>query len=381
MNRLLSKYLQTLINIIESIIYLKHRRHDIPVKNFKKIKKAFVWLFVGIVGSVLSHFIIDFLYYNNNYEVARRVMLETRTEVFILGATILFVFYVLFSSMFGSTVLGVSLLLMVAWLIGMTTQYKSILRAEPLYPNEFYMVKQLPSLLQMIGTKRSILLIVVLVVVIVLLFLFYKYVIKARQQDAPSKKRNIIRIIGLVTSLGFLFYVGRFNYPNNKVKAIYSEHVHWVDYNQSKNYSDNGFIAGFLSNLKAPPMNDLENYSENLVKEIYEKYLNKAQNINQNRKNSDLDTNVLFVMNESFSDPFNLEGIESNEDPLTNYREIINETLRGNILAPNFGGGTATSEFEVLTGFAMEPFASHCFPDYITIYTANDSYDRLSFGT
>lgn len=34
-----------------------------------------------------------------------------------------------------------------------------------------------------------------------------------------------------------------------------------------------------------------------------------------------------FVMNKSFTGPFNLEGIESNKDPFPYYRELANNTL------------------------------------------------------
>lgn len=335
-------------------------------------------MIVGIISSVLAHFIIDFLFYNYNFEVARRVMFDTRTEVFVLGAAILFIIYTLLSSLFGSSILGAGTLIMLSWLIGMVTRYKSIYRAEPLYPNEFYMVKELPFLLQMIGRKRSILIIFGILFIIALLFVLYKYVIKPRQEHTTSKVKNIIRTIGVLVSVGLLFYVGRFNYPNNKVKAAYDNHVHWVDYNQSKNYSDNGFVAGFLSNLKAPPMDTPVNYTKAAVEEIHEKYFNIAQEANQHRSNDNLGTNILFVMNESFSDPFNLEGIESNKDPLPNYREIIEETIRGNAIAPNFGGGTATNEFQALTGFAMEPFASQITSPFIQLTNQMKDFPSVS---
>lgn len=341
-------------------------------------KKVILWLFLGVVSSILAHFIIDYLFYDYNFEVARRVMTDTRTEVFILGAAILFIIYTLFSSLFGSSAMGAGTLLMLSWLIGTVTRYKSIYRAEPLYPNEFYMVKELPFLMKMIGLKRSLLIALGLLFIIALLFAFYKYVIKARRKGTGSKEENIMRITGVLISVGLLFYIGRFNYPNNKVKAAYNDHVHWVDYNQNKNYSDNGFVAGFLSNLKAPPMDTPENYSKATMEDIYEKYFNIAQDTNQNRDDNQLDTNVLFVMNESFSDPFNLTGIESNKDPLNNYREIIEETISGNILAPNYGGGTATNEFEVLTGFAMEPFASQITSPYIQLTTQMTNFPSVA---
>src|SRR5699024_7821596 len=128
---------------------------------------------------------------------------------------------------------------------------------------------------------------------------------------------------------------------------------------------------------KAPPMNTPNKYSKSSMENIYRKYFNLSQEISRSRKNNNLDTNILFVMNESFSDPFNLLGIESNKNQLTNYREIINETVNGNVLAPNFGGGTATNEFEVLTGFLMEPFASQITSPFIQLTTQIESFPSI----
>src|SRR5699024_656109 len=211
-----------------------------------------------------------------------------------------------------------------------------------------------------------------------LLFIIYRYIIKSKKDSKSFPYMNKGRIIGTIGAIVIIIYVGRFNYPNNLVKKAYSHYATWVSYNQSKNYSDNGFVAGFLYNLKAPPMETQNIYSKKSLEEIYQKYYKLSQNANKNRKDKDLDTNILFVMNESFSDPFNLAGIESNIDPLINYREIIKNTTNGNILSPSFGGGTATNEFEVLTGFLMEPFASQITSPYIQLTTQMTNFPSVA---
>ena len=332
-----------------------------------KLKNVLIWLMVGIIVSLLSHFIIELLYYNYNFEHVMDLIFNVRTELFLLGSAILFLIYSLFSSIFGSTVMGSLSLIALSWALGIATKYKSVFRSEPLYPNELYMAKELPFLMNMIGTKRTIMIAFVIVVALISLILFYKYIVKPRRSARPTKKQYILRGIGLVASLALLIYIGRFNYPDNKVKAAYNDYASWVTYNQSKNYSDNGFVAGFLSNLKAPPMETPENYSESSVAALYEKYEMLAADINKERTNNTSDTNVLFVMNESFSDPFNLEGLESDQDPIPYYREIKEESISGDVLAPSIGGGTATNEFQVLTSLSMEPFAPQMTSPYIQL--------------
>jgi len=322
---------------------------------------------IGLIVSLLSHFIIELLYYNYNFEHVVDLIFNVRTELFLLGSAILFLFYSLFTSIFGSTVMGSILVLLMSWGLGIATKYKSVFRAEPLYPNELYMAKELPFLLNMIGTKRTIMIVFVVVATIILLLLFYKYILKPRRNNRSTKRQFILRGVGFVVSLVLLIYIGRFNYPDNKVKAVYNDYASWVTYNQNKNYSDNGFVAGFLSNLKAPPMETPENYSESSVATLYEKYKTLAQDINTERTNEMSDTNIIFVMNESFSDPFNLEGLESEKDPIPHYRDIKKKSLSGNVLAPSIGGGTATNESQVLTGLSMEPFAPQMTSPFIQL--------------
>lgn len=337
------------------------------MKNKKLFKNILLFIILGIIVSLFSHFIIEMYYYNHNYEHVKNLIFETRTELFLMGSAILFIIYTLFSSLFGSSIIGSVLLLLLSWMFGIGTHYKSIFRSEPLYPNELYMVRELPFLLEMLDKQTAITMLAVVLVTIGLIIVFYRYILRPRRNGKPTKNQYIVRLVGALVSLALLFYVGRFNYPNNKVKAMYDEYSSWALYNQNKNYSNNGFVAGFLSNLAAPPMDEIENYSKNSLTTLYEKYNERAQIINQNRENESTETNILFVMNESFSDPFNLEGIESYKDPLPNYRQIIEESFSGNILAPSIGGGTATNEFQVLTGLSMEPFASQMTSPFIQL--------------
>ncbi len=64
--------------------------------------------------------------------------------------------------------------------------------------------------------------------------------------------------------------------------------------------------------------------------------------------------NVLVVMNESYAD-FSILGSPLNTNqPVTPFADSLQEnTQRGHALCSVFGGGTANSEFEFLTGLSM----------------------------
>lgn len=85
------------------------------------------------------------------------------------------------------------------------------------------------------------------------------------------------------------------------------------------------------------------------------------------------DVHVIFVMNEAFSD-LSEEGVflfDEGDDPLKNYHRIIagDNCLAGHLIVPGFAGGTANTEFDVLTGMQtnmLSPTATsafRCFTD------------------
>ena len=63
-------------------------------------------------------------------------------------------------------------------------------------------------------------------------------------------------------------------------------------------------------------------------------------------------TNLIVIMNESFADFTVFDDFEASEDPTPFLRSLEENTVKGWMYAPVTGGGTATVEFEYLTGFS-----------------------------
>lgn len=334
-------------------------------KKEKIFKKLIAWISLGILASFISHIIIELLHSNYDFVDMIKQNLMIRPMIFLYGSIILFLFYILFSSLTGSSVIGSILLVLFSWIVGISTNLKTQHRAEPLYPNEISWIKELPFLLEIVGPLYLILILGVILGSFIILYRLYKYKIKPKKDPEIRKIIGIFRIFGILITLSIFYYISLFNYPNNKVKKIYSEYASWITWSQPSNYKENGFIAGFLSNLNAPPMDLPSNYSKEAIEKISQKYKAESIEINKDKSNIKSDTNVIYIMNESFSDPFNLEGITSNKDPLPNFREIVKQTQSGTLLVPGFGGGTATNEFQVLTGVSLEPLSSYISSPFI----------------
>lgn len=79
--------------------------------------------------------------------------------------------------------------------------------------------------------------------------------------------------------------------------------------------------------------------------------------------------NIIMIMNESFADLQDVGEFETNEDylPFLHSLEGKENTITGDLLVSTFGGGTATTEFEVLTGDTMAflPYGSSPYQMYV----------------
>lgn len=74
--------------------------------------------------------------------------------------------------------------------------------------------------------------------------------------------------------------------------------------------------------------------------------------------------NIIFIQLESFFDPYIIEHLSYSEDPIPNFRRLRQEFTSGELYVPTVAGGTANTEFEVLTGCCLDFFGAGEFPYY-----------------
>lgn len=109
----------------------------------------------------------------------------------------------------------------------------------------------------------------------------------------------------------------------------------------------NGFLLNFTVALRYSALDKPEDYSRGQVLELMEAYPTEAGDPSVVRP-----TNLIVVMNESFADLTIFEGLEASEDPTPFLHSMEENTVRGWMYSPVTGGGTASVEFEYLTGFS-----------------------------
>lgn len=317
----------------------------------------------GIGTAIVANLLLQFTQNQLDASLVYNFAVHWHTELFLLSTLILFVLYVWFTTATGNKWVGSVSVLFLSSMAGAATYYKMNTQQEPFYPNDVKMVRQIPFLLNMISPPQRLFLGFVLVFLGVLVY-FGLARSKRKKSSFSYRTKKTLRMLGFVFSTAALIYVGFFNQSGNKVRAAYDPYAYWIPYSQQMNYYNNGFVGGFLYNLTFAPIEQPEGYSRLAVQKIEETYTQKASELNRTRTKTLDDVNVVFIMNESFSDPLRIQGVFASADPIPFTRQLEERTAFGYALAPSIGGGTANSEFEALTGVSMEPLAPNMSSPY-----------------
>ncbi len=150
---------------------------------------------------------------------------------------------------------------------------------------------------------------------------------------------------------------------------------HW----QMKGSRYNGFLLNFSKQIKDVVILEPDHYSLEVIADYEEDYTNAAL-----EEDTVLPT-VIIIMDESFAD-FTVIGDLNTNIEVTPFLDSLTEnTVRGYALSSVFGGGTANSEYEMLSGNSMAflPTGSIVYQQYISteVSTLVSYMKRLGYST
>lgn len=128
----------------------------------------------------------------------------------------------------------------------------------------------------------------------------------------------------------------------------------FVEWNQNENYKKNGFILGFLFNLGRMEVERPDDYSEGRMLEIAKKYQAIRSADTDRIPLTEIANNIVVILDETFYDPALLTKYYSHTggDVTPNLHRLFRNYPSGYMYSPEYGGGTANVEFEVLTGLS-----------------------------
>ncbi|MBE6956161.1 MAG: LTA synthase family protein [Ruminococcaceae bacterium] len=164
---------------------------------------------------------------------------------------------------------------------------------------------------------------------------------------AQKKRERLPRVGGAVLVLVMAAYTIAF-FCTNMLPALNI-------YTQQWNTQKNGFLFNFSIALRYSRVEKPKDYSRAGLLELAEQFPAVEANEQAVRP-----TNLILVMNEAFSDLTIYEGLEVSENPTPFLHSMEENTIRGWLIPPVTGGGTAATEFEVLTGLSNGFLPPHC---------------------
>ena len=181
----------------------------------------------------------------------------------------------------------------------------------------------------------------------------------------PKKKRPYINVKDMCASVATLFLAAVFIVWLNTSSAFFNN-VSSLSWDHSIGISDYGYILYFVANAGKVTVEKPDGYSVKKVDMILSKYeeKNDENELDLHKKNP----NIIMIMNESFSDLRVLGDYKTNEEVMPFFDSLKKNTVKGYVETSVFGGYTANSEFEFLTGCTKAFLPGNPYLQYVDDY-------------
>lgn len=224
--------------------------------------------------------------------------------------------------------------------ISFINKIKQEVRGDSLYPWDFFLVNEtvgiIKSNIQFISVSNITLFLIIIIGVISLFILIYfSYnMIKSYSPKITPFISNAVLVVLIILFIA--------NYNDSKLK------------NPIEKYDETGLLYGiFINSLYYFNMHgSSSDYNEEKINSII-----KGTEIILADKKNEIKPNIIMIMSEAFWDIKKLEQdgkVKMNLDTLPFFRKLTEESITGELMVPVYGGATANTEFEVLTGLSTK---------------------------
>ena len=241
--------------------------------------------------------------------------------------------FALANPMYGAAVVG-----LITGVMSLINRVKITMRSEPFVPRDIVLVKEAADAmgnydLSLPWAQAGVLLL------LILLFVAAGILLPPKK---PEKKRGLVRAAACLLCLLLLVGLVAFVYSSD---AVYESFETEKPYDSCAVADELGFPYYFCYHFSTMSVAKPEGF-DRAEAESWEQDYEAPQDA--------AELNVVFVMNEAFSDILNEDVFvfPEGEHPMSVYNELAagENAYAGHIVIPYFGGGTADTEFDVATG-------------------------------
>ena len=142
----------------------------------------------------------------------------------------------------------------------------------------------------------------------------------------------------------------------------------------SGNYANQGFLLSSMSYLGLKNVQAPDGYSQKSVQRIRDSIDQSTASMDGTSTAKTVPQNIIMIMNESLTDYSVFDNFAPSEDVLPFIHSLQENTIKGYLQTPVFGGGTCNTEYESLTGNSLTflpggvmPYQMYVTPDTISL--------------
>lgn len=166
---------------------------------------------------------------------------------------------------------------------------------------------------------------------------------------------------GLAASLLFFVWIN--------VSTTFFDGVSGLTWDHSIGMRDYGYLLYFTANAGKATVKEPAGYSVEKVDELLSGYAEKYDIEANTESNPTLQNpNIIIIMNESFADLQVLGEFRTSTEVIPFYHSLKENTIKGYAYSSVYGGYTANSEFEALTGCTKRFLPGNPYLQYIDNY-------------
>ena len=195
-----------------------------------------------------------------------------------------------------------------------------------------------------------------------LIFLIFQFKFQKLELGRKGAKNRVVRLCALTVIAVVLWLLSPNvqKMPNVSLWSI------------NKDYAVKGYTYTLLREVKYFKVEKPEGYSAEAVDAIAEEYSENMDDDLSTAGSKVQATNIIMIMNESLTDFEDIGNLKANKEILPFIRSMNKNVKHGMLHMPTFGGGTARSEYEALTGNSIQFLPSGSVP--YQLYVRNPEY-------
>ncbi len=301
------------------------RRFSYPKLNLTSAKAAWVSRSLLVLAPLLSFTLVEVLNYNNPWTDFSPIQNALNLAWYYTGELLLFL---LLRRRAAAVKWGLGL----AWAFGCVNHYLISFRGRTLFPGDLLTLGTAVNVAGQYNYTPDRLQSITFLILLACLLLVS---LLPKEEKRPLSWKFSLPAAGLCAGYAAVFFC------TGLVGALGIEPSMWTT-------RGNGLALNFAVCLKYMHVERPDGYSQTALDALAGDSL--SQSAAAVPEGGQRPVNVIVIMNESFADLSVLPGVDSNVDAMPFIRSLSENTVKGYTYTSVFGGTTANSEYEFLTG-------------------------------